>query len=103
MDVAEDTTGFYGPDERELAWSLMMDGGFDKLTGEQRDLLDAIALRHASVGGKIPTPPVAPVIKIRTPGIHTQQEMETFEEEYDPPPSRRDWPISPDDPEGYQG
>lgn len=104
LDVMDDDTGQFSPEERELARDIVVgDNDFSILTAGQKDMLDRIGLHLASYGGR-PAPKVEPPKKLpMQQGIHTRAEMETFEQEYDPPPSARDWPISPDDPEGFQG
>jgi hypothetical protein len=79
------------------------DNDFSILNPGERTTLDDISQRLAAHGGRVPPPPPKPKPLPRQQGIHTRAEMETFEQEYDPPPSARDWPISPDDPEGSQG
>jgi len=87
------------PAQRELAIHVL--GGDKKLgelTGEERGVLDEITQQLMAPKPPAPKPP-APV---RPSWIATQAEMESFPEEYQPHPSKRDWPISPDDPEGEQ-
>jgi hypothetical protein len=96
MDVLDGPDEFR-PEQRELA--LLLASGekkLEELTGEERDILNGIT--HRMAYGT--PPPPKPAIMPRPAGVHTQFEMENFENEFMPPADKRDWPISPDDPEG---
>ena len=75
----------------------------DSANNEERRVLDDIARKMALSKPK-PQQPAAtlPVRDVRPPHVRSQEEMETFTEEYQPLPKDRDWPISPDHPEGQQ-
>jgi hypothetical protein len=88
-------------DQQDLAMAIL--GGTKSVRGannEDRSHLNEIAQQLAFLK---PPAPQAPATIPRPAYVRTRAEMENFEEEYQPPPEKRDWPISPDDPEGSQG
>jgi len=89
------------PAQRVLAMDILNgDRSISELQGEDRAVLDEISqqLAHAPAQRKEPEAPKV----VRPSWIATQNEMESFPNEYHPHPSQRDWPMSPDDPEGEQ-
>lgn len=89
----------WSPAQRALATHIL--GGeksIKELTGEDRAVLDDIA--HQLVAPRPVAPP--PPTPTRPSWVATQGEMESFPNEYQPHPSQRDWPMSPDHPEGEQ-
>ena len=96
-----DRPDVFDREQQELALAVL--GGTKSVRGannEDRSVLNEIARQLAYLK---PPPPQAPAIIPRPSYVRTRAEMESFGEEYMPPPSQRDWPLTPDDPEGSQG
>jgi hypothetical protein len=101
QDVIDQDPQLWTADQRELAFRILGgDRELRSLTSEERSILDEIT---GHLAGPRRTVERAPATIPRPAYIRTQAEMENFEEEYQPPPEKRDWPFSPDDPEGFQG
>lgn len=91
----------FSPEQRQLAMEIA--GGvrnLHELTPEDHAHLDDITLQMMTQPAKKDPPPPPPR---KSPYISTRAEMENFENEYMPPVEKRDWPLSPFDPEGFQG
>ena len=104
QDVSDGDPEEWSNEQRELALRIIAGiTTIDSANNEERRVLDDIARKMALSKPK-PQQPAAtlPVRDVRPPHVRSQEEMETFTEEYQPLPKDRDWPISPDHPEGQQ-
>jgi hypothetical protein len=100
QDVVDGDPEDWTPDQQMLALKVLS-GELDlkDLGGEERSVLDGITDLLASPRAPKPKTPAT----IQRPSHYsTQAEMENFDQEYQPPPARQDWP-SGDLPEGDQG
>lgn len=97
QDVIDQDPQLWTTEQRELAMRIL--NGERVRTSEERNILDEITGLLAGPRRAVKT---KPVIIPRPAYVRTRAEMENFEEEYQPPPEERDWPLSPDDPEGSQ-
>lgn len=105
QDVTDGDPEDWSNEQRELALRILAGvTSIQAANNEERRVLDDIARKMALSSPK-PKQPADKLPKrvVRPPHIRSQEEMETFPEEYQPPPAERDWPISPDHPEGKQG
>jgi hypothetical protein len=102
QDVVDGDPELWDQEQRELSLKIL--AGLTTLKTrdlEERRILDEIGHRMAFAPATKKEQPKV-VIDTRPPYVRSQEEMETFENEYMPPPSERDWPFSPDHPEGTQ-
>lgn len=110
QDVTDGDPEDWSNEQRELALRIL--SGITSIStanNEERRVLDDIARKMAF--SKTPAQKAQAKLQeaqsrlrdVRPPHIRSQEEMEHFPEEYQPPPAERDWPISPDHPEGKQG
>jgi hypothetical protein len=91
LDVVDDDTDKYGPEEKELAFRLMVgDNDFSMLGAHERELLDQITHK---ISQPAPNKQQLEVGVVRPSHISTQAEMENFDQEYQPPPAQQDWPV----------
>ena len=105
QDVSDGDPEEWSNEQRELALRIIAGiTTIDSANNEERRILDDIARKMALSKPKPPQLPAKlPVRDLRPSYVRSQEEMENFPEEYQPPPEQRDWPISPDHPEGKQG
>ena len=103
-DVADGPPEYWTPEQQALALKILAgESDLRPANNEDRRILDGIAEQMATLKDPRGKPPATlPTPIYRPPGVHTQAEMENFEEEYQPPVAKRDWPLSPDHPEGEQ-
>lgn len=90
----------FSPEQRQLALEIAGGRKLSALTPEDHAQLDDITQQMVTMPAKKDPPPPPPR---KAPYISTRAEMENFEEEFMPPVVKKDWPISPEDPEGFQG
>ena len=103
LDVLDGDKDTWSEQEQDLALRVLAGlTTIDAANNEDRSVLDEIARKIALPDQPGQKPRAILSARARPSYVRTQEEMEHFPEEYQPAPEARDWPISPDHPEGKQ-